>query len=186
MDKCLVCKSTGYRWTQTVTGYPPTIGCYPCGTCNGSGWLKEQFKFSKEQVDNLPEFKKEPIFQRNENIMSNVTNLKKNVIPTTTAFDFLSWESQTYYTIYKDGDPIMHCHLENIDPEGEPMAGIYVMRDGESVFKLDFGIELVEVVEKADHEIGDLLVRLMGGDQFQQTLLYAQHSAACNNPDNDE
>ena len=108
--------------------------------------------------------------------MSNVTNLKKNIIPTTTAFDFLLWDTQNYYTIYKDGDPILHCHFENIDPEGVDMAGIYAMNEGESVFKLDFGIDLTEVTGKDDYELGELLVRLMGGDSYKLCHIYLTQS----------
>jgi hypothetical protein len=115
--------------------------------------------------------------------MSNVTNFKKNVIPTTAAFDFLLWDAQNYYTIYKDGQPLMHCHFENIDPEGVNMAGIYVMKKGESEFKLDFGIDLSEVVDKDEFELGSLLVRLMGGDDYQETHLYVRSGAGCNAPD---
>ncbi len=150
----------------------------------GTGnWLKEQLEYAKEQVKDFPDFKREPFFQSSENIMSNVSGLKKNDIPTTKVFDFLLWDAQDYYTIYKDGDPLMHCHFENIDPEGVDMAGIYVMRDGESEFKLDFGIELTEVVDKDEFELGSLLARLMGGDSYQETHLYVRSGAACNAPD---
>jgi hypothetical protein len=118
--------------------------------------------------------------------MTNVSNLKKNIVPTTTAFDFLLWDTQNYYTIYKEGKPLMHCHFQNIDPEGEPMAGIYAMKEGESVFKLDFGIDLIEVTEKDDYELGDLLVRLMEGDDYKLCHVYLTQNATCNHADSDE
>ena len=99
--------------------------------------------------------------------MNNVSNLKKNVTPSTAAFDFLLWDSQTYYTIYKDSVPLLHCHFENVDADGDAMAGVYVMKQGESVFKLDFAIELIELHEKDEFDIGILLVRLMEGDHYR-------------------